>query len=579
MEVIEDIDEVEGLVRSEEAAINMAVADASKAGVQAVVTNTYDIFFVRAQSPSSAVELSKLTRIVRTLGPGKESQISQGVYDSWIARTLQDATTTRSEKRTTEANQAVNDLLDSAIAAKASDVHINVREETTIQYRIHGMLVQRQRVTAKIGHALVASLFQHYAGTSYGVKEEARDGKFYYTSRGKSFMVRLNKMVMVDHGVTCKMRLRQTDEKVDLAQSGYSEHQLNLFRHMMSAGMGLLVLTGAVNSGKSTTMTALLKQIPNHFAILEISDTVEVRLDNVCHIELPSDGENLEKRIASIRDAVVRQDSDYLAIGEIRNRTTAAQAEVLGLQGKFVLSTGHSADCISFYQRMVSKEDFGMSVETVLGPDFVRGIVSQTLIETICSGCSSKVPTEDVASRTSFETPEAVRRHFLFGLGEKARGIRFHNPEGCTKCGRTGLSGRTVVAEVLPFDNELREILRAGDYYQVEAWMKERSIETKHEHALPKVLAGRIDPLHLGRRIDSLGPNTIPSWGKHAPAKPSAQSTAQSSAQPATQTSTQPSAKTTTQPTSAQLSAKSAAKLGTRPGSAQLKPAPRVKQA
>ena len=514
MEVIEDIEVIDGLVPSDEASVMMAQADTARAGVLAVVTNTYDIYFVRAQTPAAAVELTKLIRLVRTLGPGKECQISKSVYESWMAQNAHEQSSGTTRERSTEANQAVNDLLDSAIAAKASDVHINVREETIIQYRIHGSLVQRQRVTAKIGHALVASLFQHYAGTSYGIKEEARDGKFYYTCMGKSYMVRLNKVVMVDHGVTCKMRLRQTDEKVDLVESGYSPHQLTLFRQMMSSGTGLLILTGAVNSGKSTTMTALLRQIPPQFAILEISDTVEVRLDNVCHVELPSDGENLQKRIASIRDAVVRQDSDYLAIGEIRNRVTASQAEVLGLQGKFVISTGHSADAISFYQRMVSKEDFGMSVETVLGPDFVRGIVSQTLIEIICTGCSNELPAEDVVARTAFDSPQAIRDHYLQGLGERARGIRYHNPEGCEACVGTGLSGRTVVAEVLPFNNNLREILRTGDYHRVRDWMTEQQIETKHEHALPKVLAGQIDPLHLGRRIDSLGPKTVPSWGQ-----------------------------------------------------------------
>ena len=507
--MIEKVEVVQGLELCADAELTSALAEAKNLNVQAIVTATYDIYYVAPATAPAAVAFSKLSRKVRQFGPGKALEISPAVFESW----QQEGRTSDSKPEAKkEANRVVEGVLNSACEAGASDVHIIVSDKAVVHYRIHGILVPRQEMTAKVGRAMVASLFQHYAGVGYGEREEARDGKFYHTATSdkRSYLVRLNKLTTVDQGLTCKLRLRQTDERVDITTAGYNEHQLTMFRRMMASGTGLLIITGPVNSGKSTTMTALLRSIPSYFSVLEISDTVEVRLDNVCHVELPSDGDDVDKRIAAIQDAVVRQDSDYLAIGEIRNRVTAAQAEIMGLQGKFVLSTGHAADAIAFFQRMTSPDDFGMSVNTVLGPDFVRGLVSQALVETLCPHCSNEAPEPDAAARTDHASPQAVAEYYRSGIGE---GVRYHNSQGCERCDHTGLTGRTILAEVVPFDQSLRELLRRGDFNAVRPWMAEQGIETKHEHGLPKVLAGHIDPLHLARRIDALSPTTITNWG------------------------------------------------------------------
>lgn len=490
----------------------MAEALAGAGELRAIVTSTCDIYYVEPKTPAGAVELSDLKRKVRQLGPGSERKVTLAVYDSWKGS---DQATVRSrQKEQEQANQFVNELIEQAVQSRASDIHINIREETAVHFRVHGTLVPRQRVGAAIGLAIVASLFQHYAKTAYGTKEEARDGKFYFTSSdGQQFMVRLNKLTTVDGGITCKARLRETEDSMDLEAAGYSPCQLRTFQAMLGRGSGLLVITGAMNSGKSTTMTAMLREIPPQYSVLEVSDTVEVRLDGVCHVELPSDGEKLAERIAAVQDAVVRQDADYLAIGEIRNRKTATLAEAMGLQGKFVVSTGHAGDAVAFYQRMVSPADFGMSVNTVLAPKFMVGLVSQALVETLCSACAQAKPDEASVARSIHQSVDEAVRYYQDGLGEASGGVRYHSPAGCDACMNTGLAGRTIVAEALPFDDELRGIFRQGDFGKVPGWMQARALETKHQHGLGKVQAGQVDPMHLARRIDALGPANVPGWG------------------------------------------------------------------
>ena len=508
-DVIGNMADLDGISLSQNPTVLKVLKDHQK-NCHAIVTHMYDIYYVQPRNPVEQIAYNEVKRTVRRQGDGAERPLTESVFKSWSAGEEQSNQMTRKQA----ANDQVDELLEMAISARASDIHINIKTETQIQLRIHGVLIEHAQFSAHEGQAIVAVMFQSYALTSFG-QEEAQDGQFYYTSkRGRTYLIRLNKLIMVGGGITCKCRLRDTADVTDLGTAGYSMAQLDLLSEMMSRGQGLLVITGGVNSGKSTSLTALLNSIPDCYSILEISDTVEVRLPHVCHVELPSEGENLEKRIAAVQDSTVRQDSDYLAIGEMRNRATASKAEVMGLQGRFVLSTGHASDPASFYLRMTSTADFGMSVNTVLSPRFMVGLVSQTLVETLCPACALQSPDPLAIARTIFTTPAAYVAHLQHGLGEAATGIRFHRPGGCSECYSTGLSGRTVIAEILPFDAATRAIFRSGNFDQVKAHMAERHLETKHEHALHKVLAGKVDPLLLARRIDPLGATNISTWGQ-----------------------------------------------------------------
>ena len=511
-EVIKDIDELAEISPSQEPAV-LQILNEHKTNCQAIVTNVNDIYYVAPRRPAQAIAYNELKRAIRRQGSGKEQPVTESVFKTFLAKKAGRSNLLATKRA---ANEQVDELLEMAISSQASDIHINIRSDTQIHLRIHGLLVETARFSAQEGMAIVAVMFQSYAMTTYGM-EEARDGQFYFTSRvtRRSYMVRLNKLVMAGGGLTCKCRLRDTADVIDLKTAGYSLAQLELLAEMMGRGQGLMVITGGVNSGKSTSLTALLNSIPSCYSILEISDTVEVKLPHVCHVELPSEGENLEKRIAAVQDSTVRQDSDYLAIGEMRNRITASKAEIMGLQGRFVLSTGHASDAVSFYLRMTSHSDFGMSVNTVLAPRFMVGIISQTLVETLCAECATLEPGAEAVARSTFPNAEALLAYYRAGLGQRAAAIRYHRPGGCDTCQTTGLSGRTVVAEVLPFDEEVRDLLRSGEFDQLREVMAKQGLETRHEHGLTKILAGRVDPLHLSRRIDPPGPGTISDWGKH----------------------------------------------------------------
>ena len=368
---ITDVQELSGLKLSGCKEVN-AIITRKQQHCAVLVSDSLDVYFVAPKNPAQSIALRELIAVVRNLGPGSEIEITESVYRSKQGVEEKGASAKVLQLRE-ERNGQVDELLEEAIEANASDIHINMKQQQTeIWFRIHGILVRRARFAASEGEAIVSVMFSVYGQRPFG-REEALDGQFYYDAlrrknRGKSYMVRLNKLKLACGGMTVKCRLRDMREVIDIDTAGYSISQQRTLTEMMSLGSGLLIFTGGVNSGKSTTLTALQNRIPPHYAVLEVSDTIEVQLPHVCHVELPAEGEDLEGRISAVQKSSVRQDSDYLVIGEMRDRLTASNAETMGLQGRFVLSTGHASDPVSFYLRMTSPSDFAMSKETVLSP-------------------------------------------------------------------------------------------------------------------------------------------------------------------------------------------------------------------
>lgn len=506
---IDDVGDVAGLAQTSNQKIIKAVKDAEKQCC-VFVSLQLDIYYVQVSDRRGKIALETVQQTVRKIGPGSEYVITRSVFNS-----MKDGETNAVKGKTS--NQQVDELLDQAISESATDIHVHVSDITLIEFRIHGVMVQRSELSAIQGNAIIKVMFASYAKNQFG-GEPALDAQFYYESaingHAEKFLVRLS-MVETVTGMTCKCRIRNPAQVLSLESAGYSSHQLTVLKELMARGQGLLVFTGAVNSGKSSTLTALLADIPLSYSVLEISDTVEVQLPNVRHVELPSAGDNLEKKIAAVQKSSVRQDSDYLVIGEMRDKLTAGNAEKMALQGCVVLSTGHSSDAISFYLRMVSDADFGMSKNTVLSPQFLIAIVNQALAATLCGYCSTELPGENSVAISQFDTAGELTRFFREGLGADSQKIRYRHDTGCDRCNFTGFDGRTVVAEITPFDREVRNFLRTEQLDEVSDYIRKQGHPTKHEHGLSKVLDGRVDPLYLERKIGPFTQENCKRWQSH----------------------------------------------------------------
>lgn len=120
-----------------------------------------------------------------------------------------------------------------------------------------------------------------------------------------------------------------------------------------NADYGLVIIVGTTGSGKSTTMASLMNYILSkyRYSVITIEDPIEYIIgkdtDAVSQREIGKD----TKSFASALRAAMREDPDYIIVGEVRDIETARNAIIAAETGHIVFITIHSKSCISAIDR------------------------------------------------------------------------------------------------------------------------------------------------------------------------------------------------------------------------------------
>ena len=213
---------------------------------------------------------------------------------------------------------------------------------------------------------------------------------------------------------------------------------------------GLILVTGATGSGKSTTLAAMVQTINLSRAchILTIEDPIEyVYPDKRAIVSQRQVGTDTTSFAAALR-AAVRQDPDVILLGELRDRETAETALHAAETGHLVLSTLHTVNAVETVQRLVSlfpphQHDLVRSqLSSVL-----KAVVSQRLVRAVKGG---RVPACELLIQTEL-TRELV-----------ADPARLFELEDAIENGRNTYGMQT-------FDQSLLALVRAGTIKEDEA--------------------------------------------------------------------------------------------------------------
>ena len=152
---------------------------------------------------------------------------------------------------------------------------------------------------------------------------------------------------------------------------------------------GLVLVTGATGSGKSTTLAAMIDQInrTRRQHIVTIEDPIEiVHEDRGCIVNQREVGLDTESFMQALR-RVLRQDPDVILIGELRDEESAKAALQAAESGHFVLSTMHTIDAAETIGRLIEFFPPGKQVmirQILAG--VLRGVVSQRLLPKVGGG-------------------------------------------------------------------------------------------------------------------------------------------------------------------------------------------------
>ena len=332
----------------------------------------------------------------------------------------------------------VNILIDGALAADASDIHIEPFEDTLlVRYRIDGLLYDQESPPRRLRAALTSRI-KIMAEMNIAERRLPQDGRIRVTAHGRRVDIRVSTIPTV-HGESIVMRLLdRASVFLSFDRLGFAPRTADTFEGMIRRPHGMVLVTGPTGSGKTTTLYAALDKINRpDLKIITVEDPVEYQLKRVNQIPVkPKIGLSFA---AGLRH-IVRQDPDVIMVGEIRDLETAEIAIQAALTGHLVFSTLHTNDASSAVTRL---QDMGC--EPYLFSSVLNGVLAQRLVRRICPVC---------------RVPKAADAAELASLGVASTGAEelFHG-KGCDECRGTGYRGRIGIYELLRVTESIRSLI------------------------------------------------------------------------------------------------------------------------
>jgi type IV pilus assembly protein PilB len=352
----------------------------------------------------------------------------------------------------------VNFMLVQAIDDKASDIHVEPREDgIKVRYRVDGALFDLVSSPKKF-KASILSRLKILSGMDIAVKRVPQDGAFTIRKNGKEVDFRVSSLPTI-YGEKIVLRLLVRDAVTGNTLEGLDmgERNLRLFKKYIYRPHGMILVTGPTGSGKSTTLYTVLNTINDpRKNIITVEDPCEYRLEGIQQVQVRPD---LGFDFADALRTILRQDPDIVMIGEIRDQETAQIAVKASLTGHLVLSTLHTNDAPGAIVRLVN-----IGIEEFLVASSVTLAVAQRLVRRVCPEC-----------KESYEA--TIEEKEVMGVDPKETLI-LHRGRGCKRCRKTGYSGRAAVFEVLEMTPEIRRMMLEGASMDA---IREKAIESGME--------------------------------------------------------------------------------------------------
>ena len=330
-------------------------------------------------------------------------------------------------------------LIDGAVAADASDIHIEPFEDRLrVRYRIDGLLYDQEAPPRRLQAALTSRV-KIMAEMNIAERRLPQDGRIRVIAPGgRRVDIRVSTVPTI-HGESIVMRLLDRSSVfLPFDRLGFAPAAAQAFEALIRRPHGIVLVTGPTGSGKTTTLYAALDKINRpDLKIITVEDPVEYQLPGVNQIPVrPKIGLSFA---AGLRH-IVRQDPDVIMVGEIRDLETAEIAIQAALTGHLVLSTLHTNDAPAAVTRL---QDMGC--EPYLVSSVLSGVLAQRLVRRICGACRA---------------PDSPDPASLLALGvTDGAGVDLFRGNGCDDCRGTGYRGRTGIYELFRITEEARSLI------------------------------------------------------------------------------------------------------------------------
>lgn len=383
---------------------------------------------------------------------------------------------------TTPIVDIVNDIIIDSVVRNASDIHFDPAEKyLKIRIRIDGELRDYAIIDNKYKRNLTTRV-KLLAGMNITESRLPQDGAIKSVIEGKDLDLRVSALP-TSFGEKIVIRILDYSMSLQgIEYLGFTGDNYKIIMEMLNSPNGIILITGATGSGKSTTVYSMLQKLNKEETnIITVEDPVEMSIEGLNQVQVNSE---IGLDFATVLRSILRQDPNIILIGEIRDSETAKIAIRASITGHLVLSTLHTNNSLTTIERLID-----MDVERYLLSSSLKGIISQTLAKKLCPRCRTQRPANETEK-------------ILF---KKALGINIdtiYEAGNCEHC-HNGYTGRIALQEVLMINEEIREAINKGiDREELKHLIYKKNVKTLFQDGLIKVLEGITDLKEVFRLVD-----------------------------------------------------------------------------
>lgn len=525
LKVIEDLNKILG-IKNQDNIDFILLTDASELDKEMIKSSNIYLIINKADNRSNGIyslinDLQRSGYQIRMKSQTDQGQV-QSLKEEYkrTKESLRDSEDTNSAEHT-KLKSFFDVVLKEAFIDKVSDIHIEKRKTfALIKMRINGELVvtHDNQPTSMIEDLcrIIYNIFAEKEGKEVNFSVSEFQQAAINTNIGdEEVKLRYQSLPTYPDGFDVVLRLLplgKDDQKIiPLTKLGFEANQEKYLKEIVSKPIGALIIAGTTGSGKSTTLKNLLMSVnlarEYKCKIYTIEDPPEYKIPRVSQIPVTRRKGDTGNPFEPPLIATMRGDPDILMIGEIRDTLTGDGLKKATQSGHQVMTTVHAASGLGIIERLT---DFNISPNVMSSPEFITGLLYQKLLPVVCPHCAKDFKELVESASSSEEVLELQQRLddvFSDVINKDNIVIKVRNNEGCEHCKHSGVSGRTICAEVISPDFELLNYFKIQDPTGALKYWLETSDEnilssnmkgkTIQEHAIYKMAKGLISPFDL----------------------------------------------------------------------------------
>lgn len=378
--------------------------------------------------------------------------------------------------REEKTSEIVTHILEFAVKARASDIHIEPQEKSTrVRYRIDGILQEKLTIPKGLHDSLISRI-KILSGMKIDEKRIPQDGRFNFRTGSDEVDLRISSLPAT-WGEKIVMRLlKKTGGVPDLPELGLRGRALKNLEDAILRPHGIILICGPTGSGKTTTLYSIIQRInTSKVNIVTLEDPIEYKMVGVNQVQVnPAVGLTFASGLRSF----LRQDPNIILVGEIRDRETTGLAIQASLTGHLVFSTLHTNDAAGALPRLLD-----MGAEPYLLASSVTAIAAQRVLRRI----------DEKTKEAYLPDPKilADMKAVLGPLWPKGHDGKLFHGKPTPENNNSGYKGRVAIFEVMPVTETIgRLILERASANQIDEKARSEGMMTMKQDGYLKVLEG-----------------------------------------------------------------------------------------